>query len=322
MFGWMTRASSNAPAKVCERLMREMRKQPRNEQERVLDALIYEMRQLAPQAGEQPATRHEILTRLNYVAEQRRAVMREGHTSESDPQFAKAALVEAYYEALLRDKPAIERIVRASRDWSARLGMQASAAAKEPPARSLTAMRQVEPSASSARPEAPAAETRQACDVHAGERQALRRSFDRALALVQRSQAEQLAAAHAVDLMHTRFVARFASLATFRGADWCERSQYLSALVETAKAIICKIGVSEGRGAYLHSIYLWAVHVGDAELEQHTRSCLDGLTRLIPRGRSQVSAADCNRSMSAGQPSRFDGGNRTSTFRGPASGRS
>jgi hypothetical protein len=132
MFGWMTRASSNAPAKVCERLMREMRKQPRNEQERVLDALIYEMRQLAPQAGEQPATRHEILTRLNYVAEQRRAVMREGHTSESDPLFAKAALIEAYYVALLRDEPAIERILLASRDWSAQLGMQANGADSKP----------------------------------------------------------------------------------------------------------------------------------------------------------------------------------------------
>jgi hypothetical protein len=284
MFGWMTRASSNAPAKVCERVIREMRKQPRTEQERVLDALVYEMRQLALQAGEQPAARHVILLRLNQAAERRRAVMREGHTSESDPLFAKSALVEAYYEALLRDKPAIERILLASRDWWARLGMQANGANSKPLATSsTTAMRHVAPGASSAKPGTTEADERQPGEIHADELQTLRRSFDKALALVQRSEAEQLAAAQAVNVLRTHFIERFATLATFRGADWCERNMYLSALAETAKALIRKIGAGEGRGAYLYSIYLWAVHIGDADLERHARGRLDALERRIPR---------------------------------------
>jgi len=263
MFGWMTPASTNAPAKVCERLIREMSKQPRAEQERVLDALVYEMRLLASQAGEEPATRHMILVRLNHAAEQRRAVMREGHTSESDPHFAKAALVEAYYEALLRDKPAIERIVIASRDWAARLGMQAEGATSAP-------------IASPAPPH-------ESGELQAGERKTLRRAFDQALALVQRSEAEQLAAAYAVHVVRTHFIELFATVATFRGAGWCDRDAYLSALAETAKALNRKIGAGEGRGAYLYSIYLWAVHMGDADLEQHARGCLEALERRIPR---------------------------------------
>jgi len=284
MFGWMTRASRNAPAKVCERVIREMRKQPRTEQERVLDALVSEMRQLALQTGEQPAARHVILLRLNHAAEQRRAVMREGHTSESDPLFAKSALVEAYYEALLRDKPAIERILLASRDWSARLGMEANGANSKPLATSSpTAMRHVAPGASSAKPGTTEADARQSGEIHAGEPHTLRRSFDKALALLQRSEADQLAAAHAVNVLRTHFIARFATLATFRGADWCERHMYLSGLDETAKALIRKIGAGEGRGAYLYSIYLWAVHIGDADLERHAHGCMDALERRIPR---------------------------------------
>jgi hypothetical protein len=286
MFGWMTRAGRNAPAKVCERVMREMRKQPRTEQERVLDALVHEMRQLGLQAGEQPATRHMILPRLNAAAEHRRAVMREGHTSESDPLFAKAALVEAYYEALLRDKPAVERILLASREWSARLGMQANgngAHGELPAAGSPMAMRHELPGASSATSITREADSHHSVEIHAGEPEPLRRSFDKALALIQRSEADQLAAAHAVHVLRTHFIARFATLATFRGADWCERNVYLSALAETAKALIRKIGAGEGRGAYLYSIYLWAVHIGDDDLERHARGCLDALERRIAR---------------------------------------